>query len=66
MQLIEKDSGLALKFSCQSCDQLIELLVEPRLFQCPACSQKYRLKNEEGEISVKNPNLPKFTPIISW
>ena len=53
MQLIETDNGLALKFACQNCAQSIELLVEPCVFQCPACSQNYKMKNEEGEISVK-------------
>ena len=53
MKLIEKEDGLALKFSCQSCDQSIELKVEPRIFQCPACKQNYHLRMEAGDICVK-------------
>ena len=29
MKLIETDNGLALKFTCQSCDRKLEILAEP-------------------------------------
>ena len=53
MKLIETDNGLAVKFACQKCGQSLELLAEPRLFDCPACSQSYRLRTADGEIIVK-------------
>jgi len=53
MKLIETDDGLILKFSCQSCARSLEILAEPCLFECPSCSQDYKLRVEDGDICVK-------------
>ncbi|MCM8531995.1 MAG: PSD1 and planctomycete cytochrome C domain-containing protein [Lentisphaeraceae bacterium] len=53
MKLIDTDNGLAIKFACQNCNQSLEIQARPCLFQCPACSQSYKLKTDNGEFSVK-------------
>ena len=53
MKLIETEKGLALKFVCQGCDQKLEVPAETSMFDCPACSQTYQLKNDMGEVSLK-------------
>lgn len=53
MKLIETENGLSLKFSCQKCKRSLELKAEDRLFECPACSQNYQLKNDNGDVSLK-------------
>ena len=53
MKLIETENGPAVKFVCQKCDRKLEVLAQMSVFDCPACSQTYQIKNDKGEVSLK-------------